>query len=87
MILLPVLIVLFHDIINTESSLIEYRSELFFHFFKDFVLTEPFADAFNSLDVLGVFLGCEKISRISLLTLGFQVLLIFKNLQDILEVD
>ena len=71
MIFLPILIILFHDLIKGQSPLIQHRRQLNLHFFQDFVLAESLGNDFHTLNVLGVFLGGEEVGCVALLALGF----------------
>lgn len=71
MILLPVFIVLFHDLIKRQSPLIQDRGQFLLHFLKDLILAETLGNDFDTLDVLRVFLGSEQVGCVALLALGF----------------
>ncbi len=88
MILLACLVELFDEIFNFPTlNLCNLLLELVLQLFQDFALPETLTDATNSTYVFWILLGCYQIELVFLLTLCFEMLLIFKSLKNILKTD
>lgn len=87
-VLLAALIVLFKQVFHL--SLLHFRDlllQLFLQLPKDLAFAEALADATDSAHVFIVLLGRDQVELVFFLALRIEVLLIFKGLEHIFEVD